>query len=177
MLIFAFYLIFELKFYHKKGLKSIVTAVIASARAAGVNVLIDESIEIDVGRARPLRLAGIDWAKRLPELSDKVKECSSGCDLLLAHNPKAFIEAAREAIPLTLAGHTHGGQVALRGRPERNLAVAHRLSAGFYERNGSALFVTTGVGAWFPLRVHCPPEVVILTLRRGDWIEPRELAD
>ena len=59
-------------------------------------------------------------------------------------------------MPLTLAGHTHGGQLARRDRPRQNLALTARLSAGFYERRGSVLFVTTGVGAWFPLRVHCP---------------------
>ena len=87
------------------------------------------------------------------------------------------LEATRQRIPLTLSGHTHGGQVALKGRPDRNLAVAHRLSAGFYEREGSALFVTTGVGSWFPLRVHCPPEVVVLEMRRGAWVDPASGAD
>lgn len=88
--------------------------------------------------------------------------------LLLAHNPKAFLPASRAGIPLTLSGHTHGGQVARAGRPDVNLAMTNRLNAGFYLRDASALFVTVGTGAWFPLRVHCPAEVVVITCTRGE---------
>ena len=152
--------------------------VIRVAREAGITVLLDEVCSVKTERGAALRIGGIDWAKRLPECSEKVDlvagEGEELCDLLLSHNPKGFIEAARQSIPLTLSGHTHGGQVAVKGRPDRNLAVAHRLSAGFYERDGSVLFVTTGVGAWFPLRVHCPPEVVVLQVRSGAWSDPSE---
>lgn len=156
-------------------------AVVRAARDAGITVLMDEATDIEVPGRGALRIAGVDWAKRLQECSQRIAEVCApesddadtrSCDLLLSHNPKGFIEATRQAVPLTLSGHTHGGQVAIKGRPDRNLAVAHRLSAGFYEREGSALFVTTGVGSWFPLRVHCPPEVVVLEVRHGDWVEP-----
>ena len=157
-------------------------SVIAAARAAGITVLMDEIVEVSLPTSGSIRIGGVDWSKRLQECSERITsicEFESGddhtlssCDLLLSHNPKGFIEAARQRIPLTLSGHTHGGQVALKGRPDRNLAVAHRLSAGFYEREGSALFVTTGVGSWFPLRVHCPPEVVVLEMRHGPWADP-----
>lgn len=88
-------------------------------------------------------------------------------DLLLAHNPKAFHSAARRGVAVTLSGHTHGGQVAFPGRPKANISFAHRLTAGTYTRAGCTLFVSVGAGAWFPLRVHCAPEVVLLTVRRG----------
>lgn len=156
-------------------------AVVDAGRAAGLTVLLDQAISVETGKGRPVRIAGTDWAKRLPECSEKVTllagEGEPDCDLLLSHNPKSFIEATRLGIPLTLAGHTHGGQIAIKGRPDRNLAVAHRLSAGFYERAGSVLFVTTGVGAWFPLRVHCPPEIAVLQLRHGEWVDPAEEAN
>ncbi|MDG2030924.1 MAG: metallophosphoesterase family protein [Phycisphaerales bacterium] len=153
-------------------------AVARAAREAGITVLLDEMITVQGEGERPLRVGGVDWAKRLPDCTEKVQLINGDedqlCDLLLSHNPKSFIEAARLGVPLTLAGHTHGGQVAIKGRPDRNLAVAHRLSAGFYERSGSVLFVSTGVGAWFPLRVHCPPEIAVLEVRRGDWSDPIE---
>jgi predicted MPP superfamily phosphohydrolase len=154
-------------------------AVVEAARARGIMVLMDEVATIALPDGGVIRVGGVDWTKRLGECSDRISMISEQLseeerpiDLLLSHNPKGFIEATRQRIPLTLAGHTHGGQVALKGRPDRNLAVAHRLSAGFYERKGSALFVTTGVGSWFPLRVHCPPEVVVLEVSQGDWVEP-----
>ena len=57
--------------------------------------------------------------------------------------------------------------MAFPGRPRANLSFAHRLSAGHYRRGECSLFVNVGAGAWFPLRLHCAPEVVLLTVRRG----------
>jgi predicted MPP superfamily phosphohydrolase len=86
-------------------------------------------------------------------------------DLLLAHNPKAFVGAVDREIPLTLSGHTHGGQVARRANRRHNLVFTHRLNAGHYHQGESHLYVTNGVGAWFPLRVNCPPEVAVVEMR------------
>lgn len=148
--------------------------VVRMASDAGIEVLEDRVHEVPFdawradGAGPPLRVGGIDWDKTVPQLSGRVDLLEGERpSLLLAHNPKAFLPASRAGIPLTLSGHTHGGQIARPGRPELNLAVAHRLSAGFYLRDPSALFVTVGTGAWFPLRVHCPPEVVVLTCARG----------
>ena len=117
--------------------------------------------------ADPLLVGGVDWGRTVGELDRAVDALPAVPDLLLAHNPKAFHAAARRGIPLTLSGHTHGGQVAFPGRPRANLSFAHRLSAGHYRRRDCALFVNVGAGAWFPLRLHCAPEVVLLTVRRG----------
>ena len=93
--------------------------------------------------------------------------CGDFAHLLLAHNPRAFVRAAEIGVPLTLAGHTHGGQVAIKNRPGLNLAVTQRFSAGLFECGGSHLYVTAGVGAWFPLRMNCPAEIVMITMRSG----------
>ncbi|MGI9013351.1 MAG: metallophosphoesterase [Phycisphaerales bacterium] len=145
----------------------------AMARDAGMTVLENEQMQI-VHNARRLNVAGIRWGRTLAANSQHVSETlghhdadHSGNDpvhLLLAHNPKAFRQASKLGVPLTLAGHTHGGQIALRGRPNTNLALTHRRSAGLFEKDGSQLFVTTGLGAWFPIRVHCPPEIVIIAV-------------
>jgi len=67
---------------------------------------------------------------------------------------------------LTLAGHTHGGQIALTGR---NLNVARfstRYIAGPYRRDEAFLYVSRGVGVGaLPVRVGAPPEIDLLTLR------------
>jgi predicted MPP superfamily phosphohydrolase len=86
-------------------------------------------------------------------------------DLLLAHNPKAFVGAVDREIPLTLSGHTHGGQLARRANRRHNLVFTARLNAGHYQKGESHLYVTNGVGAWFPLRVNCPPEVAVIEMR------------
>ena len=154
------------------------------AKSAGVRLLEDEAISLSrdsvvlphVGRGEkgaqadhPLVVAGVDWDGSVSGLARRMETVAPvNPTLLLAHNPKAFLPASRKGIPLTLAGHTHGGQIATPKLPGVNLALAHRHSAGFYHRDMSTLFVTVGTGSWFPLRVHCPAEVVVLTCRSGE---------
>ena len=105
-------------------------------------------------------------AKSQKKCAAKVNQvCKGETHLLLSHNPKAFPAASDCHIPLTLSGHTHGGQLALRDKPSTNLAVAHKHSSGLYNADNSRLFVSVGVGAWFPLRINCPAEVAVLTVR------------
>ena len=131
---------------------------------AGITLLRDASCRVQIN-GEQLNISGIDWAKSSKQCSQKVERvCDSETHLLLSHNPRAFKQASSMNIPLTLSGHTHGGQMALRNKKGANLAMAHRYSAGSYERGDSRLFITVGVGAWFPLRVNCPAEVAVLTV-------------
>ncbi len=135
-------------------------------REAGSTVLHNDVAEIRRGDDT-LRVGGIGWA-RTPARARQLIDTTIGdecVDLLLAHNPKAFDHAAEKKIPLTLSGHTHGGQIARRNRPNANLAVAYRRSAGLYEHKNSRLFVTVGAGAWFPIRWNVPAEIALLTIR------------
>jgi predicted MPP superfamily phosphohydrolase len=135
------------------------------ARDAGLIMLHDDATQIS-RQGSPLVVAGIGWASSAPACATRVdRACRGRVDLLLAHNPRAFVRAAELGVPLTLSGHTHGGQIAVRNRPNANLAITHRHRAGLFERGPSRLFVTTGVGAWFPLRLNCPAEVAVVTMR------------
>jgi uncharacterized protein len=136
------------------------------AAKAGLNVLRDSTALASDG-TRKVRVSGVDWAKTARECAARVSRVAHRADLLLSHNPRAFAAAVRMGVPLTLAGHTHGGQIALPKRPRANLAMSHRHRAGMYEQDGSHLYVTSGVGAWFPLRVNCPPEIAIITMNRS----------
>jgi predicted MPP superfamily phosphohydrolase len=87
--------------------------------------------------------------------------------LVLAHEPDIFPEVDARA-SLTLAGHTHGGQVRLPivGRLIVPSRYGQRYAAGHVVEAGRHLFVTTGVGtSILPVRFGVPPEVVILELR------------
>lgn len=88
--------------------------------------------------------------------------------LLLTHNPDIFpIIPAR--VTLTLAGHTHGGQVQLPlvGRPVVPSRFGQRFAAGHIEEGGRHLFVATGVGtSIIPVRFRVPPSVTVLILGR-----------
>jgi predicted MPP superfamily phosphohydrolase len=139
-------------------------AIARGARDAGLIPLVDDSVR--AGGRDGLLVAGIDWATSIPACAQRLRKCGSGrVDLLLAHNPKAFVAAEERGIPLTLSGHTHGGQVARRANRRHNLVFTQRLSAGHYHVRDSHLYVTNGVGAWFPLRVNCPPEIAVIEMR------------
>lgn len=88
-------------------------------------------------------------------------------NILLSHNPNAFERARDLRIPLTLAGHTHGGQVTVEYL-EQTLNVARfatRYVNGHYEENGAQLYVCPGLGTvGIPLRIQVPPEVTIFQL-------------
>jgi len=86
--------------------------------------------------------------------------------LVLVHEPDVFPEVPEQA-SLTLAGHTHGGQVRLPliGRPVIPSRYGQRDAAGHVVEDGRHLFVTTGVGtSIFPVRFGVPPEIALLTL-------------
>jgi len=144
-------------------------SVAAQAEAADITVLRNTIATVRDG-TRTLRIGGIDWARTANTCRDRVNETamSGRIDLLLSHNPKAFDQAARLGIPLTLSGHTHGGQIAHKNRPNANLAIAmtHRRNAGLYEKGMSRLYVTVGAGDLFPLRMNCPAEVMLLRVHR-----------
>ena len=95
---------------------------------------------------------------------------SDAFQILLAHHPHAFDPAAAVGIPLTLAGHTHGGQIMLTDQLGAGPAM-YRYWSGLYHKQAAhrdaALVVSNGVGNWFPLRINAPAEIVHITLRRG----------
>ena len=82
------------------------------------------------------------------------------------HNPDLFPEVP-ERVSLTLAGHTHGGQVdmPIAGRLIVPSSFGQRYAYGLVEENGKKLIVPGGIGtSILPVRFRVPPEVVILTL-------------
>jgi len=87
--------------------------------------------------------------------------------LFLSHRPEIFPRAARRGIPLTLAGHWHGGQIKLNFLGI-DLSIAHALSPypeGLYRINESHLYVSRGIGTTAtPIRLNAPPEVTLFHL-------------
>ena len=88
---------------------------------------------------------------------------------MLSHDPDVFpLVPARVA--LTIAGHTHGGQVAipLLRRPFIPSYYGERYMSGHVVEGGRHLYVTSGFGtSGIPVRLRRPPEVVVLRLRSG----------
>ncbi|MGH8065580.1 MAG: metallophosphoesterase [Candidatus Entotheonellia bacterium] len=107
-------------------------------------------------------------------------------NILLSHNPNTFARAAALGIELSLAGHTHGGQLrfALGGRQWSPASLITPFVAGLYRlplgpevhtagaevaprpRKSACLYVNRGLGTFgLPVRLGVPPEITVLTLR------------
>ena len=144
-------------------------------RASGIPFLLDESMIVDV-RGVPVQLLGLRWTRvygdeRDAAIGAEVKQLlqqreTNAFPILMAHHPHAFDAAAESGMPLTLSGHTHGGQLMLNEQLGFGPAL-FRYWSGLYQRGTSKLIVSNGVGNWFPLRVNAPAEIVHLTLRRA----------
>jgi predicted MPP superfamily phosphohydrolase len=90
-------------------------------------------------------------------------------NILMSHNPDTFDRAAELGIDLSLAGHTHGGQVALEFvSPE--IAPSRLVTpyvAGWFQKPGGQLYVNRGIGTiGVPMRVGAPPEITVYELAR-----------
>jgi predicted MPP superfamily phosphohydrolase len=144
---------------------------VASVKAAGVPLLNGEDMRVRV-RNEDVQLLGLPWVSGdtmihgyMFNLLKKWKH--DAFPILMAHHPHAFDPAANAGLPLTLAGHTHGGQLMLSDRIGCG-PLFFRYWSGVYRRERSTLVVSNGVGNWFPLRVRAPAEIVAITLVRGE---------
>jgi len=92
--------------------------------------------------------------------------------ILMTHDPehwKAKVVPETD-IPLTLSGHTHGGQFALKiaGIEFSPIYFYQKLWGGLYQSDNQYLYVNRGLGTiGFPGRIEMRPEITILTLRRA----------
>src|SRR5439155_17617900 len=122
-------------------------------------------------RGESLDLIGIRfWTRRTADIA-RLTRGSAPATVLLAHDPRRLTEAAQLSIPLVLSGHTHGGQVVL---PIIGAVAATKFPvvAGIARRDRTTMFVSRGVGTiYVPVRVNCPPEVAVLTLKRDGVVQ------
>lgn len=140
----------------------------AAFEAHGLTVLDDEVRRLHY-RGKSFCLLGVrDETERLRSAQQELDLALPGMPLLvLVHEPDLF-PALDERATLTLAGHTHGGQVDLPvlGRRIVPSRFGSRYAAGHIVEGGRHLFVTTGVGTSIvPVRFGVPPEIALLTLR------------
>lgn len=133
----------------------------------GVVVLENEARAIVRGNTRFSVVGLADQLMRRVRVDTAVAQVPPGEPfLVLVHEPDVFTRVP-VAAALTLAGHTHGGQVRLPllGRPVIPSRHGQRYAAGHVVEDGRHLFVTTGVGtSIWPVRFGVPPEIALLTL-------------
>ena len=134
----------------------------------GITVLENEALELKRGAERFFVVGLADPLTRRVRMDQALGPVPDGAPfLVLCHEPDVFPDVPDRAA-LTLAGHTHGGQVRLPllGSLVVPSQYGQRYARGHVEENGRHLFVTSGVGtSIFPVRFGVPPEIALLTLR------------
>ena len=140
----------------------------------GVNILDNQHRQLTYNGGK-IFMAGVDYpmnvdarARRLA--AEKYLDVAYGAipgqefTLMLAHHPDFLPGCFARQVNLTLAGHTHGGQV---GWGERSMFdFVYPYMRGVYRHKDSIGYVSSGAGHWLPFRLNCPPEVSLITLRR-----------
>jgi predicted MPP superfamily phosphohydrolase len=147
----------------------------AAAKQSGLGFLLNENAVISYHGQR-IQILGLRWGEDLGRSQEAVGAVAGDAldrllsqrepgdfVILLAHHPDAFDAAARAGIPLTLAGHTHGGQLML--TPKVGFGPwLYRYWSGLYRLGESQMIVSNGAGNWFPLRIGAPAEIIHITL-------------
>ena len=140
--------------------------------AQGIHILRQERASIRLG-GETLNLLGVDDPlMELPELKVfKPLVLPDTVNILLIHEPDRNVldRAVELGIDLTLAGHTHGGQLALEFL-HRGLSLARLQTpyvSGWFEKGGAQLYVNRGIGTCgFPIRFGARSEITVLELSR-----------
>ena len=147
----------------------------------GVRILRLDRAVLETGGER-LNLIGVDYQTRArfgPPADGIVGKYLEGvaplmlpdtCNILLSHNPNTFDRAAELGIDLSLAGHTHGGQVTLEFISP-NLSPSRLITPyvrGWFRKGDSQLYVNRGIGTiGVPIRIDSPPEITLYELKRA----------
>jgi len=151
--------------------------VTAALAANGITVLSNECLPLERTGGR-IWLAGLDdpvFGRPDPELAipASIRNLPGEPIVLMCHAPDyadhLLTHPAGKAVGLMLCGHTHGGQIRLPLVGALELPEGgRRYVEGWFRLGGLQLYVNRGIGTvGVPFRLHCPPEITLLTLRRG----------
>ena len=154
-----------------------VAALREAYAARGARLLVNEAATVERGGGR-LTLIGTGVFDEHHGYRDSDLDLACGgldgnsVGILLTHNPELWdLEVVgRRPIVLTLAGHTHGGQIGLELGPLRASLAGLELRrwAGLYREGDQFLYVNRGIGLYGPpFRAGIPAEVALIRLVRA----------
>lgn len=139
------------------------TPTIVALADAGVNVVANGAV-----RCGPVTVGGVDdlWTQHADVAATlRSLRLFGGVPILMTHNPDVF--PAVRGVGLTLAGHTHCGQISppLIGPLLTASRFGRRYACGLVRERGMTLLVTAGIGtSGLPLRWNAPPEYWVITV-------------
>lgn len=138
--------------------------------ATGVVELNDEAADVKV-RGTPIRLVGAPFGAPVHAGRALAEVPPDVYTVVLYHTPDLIYEVASRKADLYLAGHTHGGQVALPvyGALITLSRYGKRFEAGLFRVDQTHLYVNRGIGmegGWAPrVRFCARPEITVLDIR------------
>ncbi|MCP4684716.1 MAG: hypothetical protein GY867_04630 [bacterium] len=143
---------------------------------SGVPLFVDKGTRIPVGDSSlfvggiddPVSMRNVDQSFLRTALDKTlIDRGENDFTIVMSHRPDVFTTASAHSVDLTLAGHTHGGQIGLFGRSFLERSLPEKYLWGHYHDDDSQLYTSCGVGHWFPFRLGCPPEAPIIELHRA----------
>lgn len=143
--------------------------VTSALRSQGIQVLANQSAPIERDGSR-FWLSGVGDVLGGDANLDATLQSVPGDEatVLLAHEPDYADFVARRSVDLQLSGHSHGGQIRFPFLPPLYLPeLAKKYISGLYKIGPLTLYTNPGLGTvGVPVRLNCPPEITLLTLRR-----------
>lgn len=145
-----------------------IEGVVAGFGRAGIPLLANASR--DVG---PVIVAGLDDEfTGHSDIAAALGGINADTDpvILLTHSPDVFPDVPAQ-VAITLAGHTHGGQIKLPviGTLTTASRFGRRYARGMVVEGGRTLIVSSGLGtSVLPMRFGVPPEIVVVTLKPSE---------
>lgn len=148
-----------------------------AVRQRDVAMLNNSNQTLDINGEK-LEIIGVDDAGSGNRNHARIEEALDGTDpdhfkMLLSHRPELFNDKRAANVDLTLAGHTHGGQIGgnFFGVPIYPVQLFHEYSKGLFKRGNQKLYVNVGVGmVGVPIRI-VRPEITLITLRKGEPVQ------
>jgi uncharacterized protein len=144
--------------------------VVRALRDHHLPVLMNRSVPLERGSDR-IWLAGVDDVlEGRPDVGLALENIPTPeTTILLAHEPDFADEASLNPVDLQLSGHSHGGQVWIPGIGAPWLPpLGRRYPRGLYKVGNLTLYTNIGLGTIrAPIRLNCPPEITLITLRSG----------
>lgn len=152
--------------------EEMVSSIISDLDGIGIRILRNKAVSLEKD-GQHLYIIGVDdyWEDSC-DLSLAIRNIpDQSCRILLSHNPDVNQEISllEERIDLVISGHTHGGQVVLPvvGFPYLASPFGQKYRSGLVRDGERQSYISCGLGyCLVPIRLNCPPDVSVLTLRR-----------
>ncbi len=147
-----------------------LNALAATYEKNDVSLLVNQCISLSNDGIN-LSIAGFDdYTAGQPDVYQTFRHCGKEDHIIIAeHSPGLFDESpptTLKKISFSLAGHTHGGQLAIGNKALITPPGSGRFVAGWYQTQWGDLYVSKGIGtSVIPMRIGARPEISIFELK------------